>query len=189
MRLWLALLPVALVACDGRSQIDTDDTDDPGLEVDHFDDLEYHEQCYGIDDIDVPGATSYWIGDLEYTTADELEGYEYWALMTNPAWRETGEVSDELCVVAWEAFAITGDPVSCGTCDFSITLDAYVDAALSDCPSGLWKGEESYSVTYDVRVTDDRSAWYFSTSGNPLGEGTASDTHLTYITDPTCVFF
>lgn len=189
MRLWLALLPAVLLGCEGRDQIDTGETDDPNLPVDHFDELEYHEECYGIDDIDVPGATSYWIGELEYVAEDELQGYEYWALMTNPAWRETGEVDGELCVVAWESFAVLGDPVSCGTCDFSVTLDAYIDTSVSDCPSGLWKDEESYSVTYDVRVTGEDSAWYFSASGDPLGEGKATKHYLTYISDPTCVFF
>lgn len=196
---WL-LLAALTTGCFGSTADDTGDTDDTddGQLDDPTAGLGIDQDCadFEVDDQPTAGWTSYFVGDFELD-GDEVSGWEYWLLFPDDEGRQTSDWSSyeegEGCRIAWEMFGSKGEPVSCGSCDFSITFDAYADAGASDCPQGLFDSEgQDFTVTYDVRIDGDGavqdSIVYFE-SGDELGRGQANDSALTYATDPECRFF
>ncbi|MBN2799586.1 MAG: hypothetical protein JXX28_10600 [Deltaproteobacteria bacterium] len=190
------MMALALVACDK-----TTDTHDPNTsDVDYTmpdlpSGLVADEGCNGANDSDgnyhdIAGATTYWVGNFAFNAEGDVEGTERWVQYANPTWiAEEEDLPGEVCVITWDAFGVKGDPVACGTCDYSLTIDAYINRADSDCPDGLWADEENYSVVYDVRVVGDQSTFYFASSGNELAVGDASDDTASYVTEGACKWY
>lgn len=79
---------------------------------------------------------------------------------------------------------------ACSSCDYGVRVDATLNAGQTTCPEGLYKGEESYSVTYGVdEATDGTAEIYFASSGNLLGRGYGNGTAFNYVSDVSCKWF
>lgn len=188
----MLLILSLLLGCGDREPAETDTNDTQDTDVtddlpDLGDGLADHNECHDYEGTPHPGATGYWVGALGWTDSDSLVGYEKWVLIANPSWDGTDGVNGQ-CEIVWEAYGVKGASVDCGSCDYSITLDAYVDEGRSTCPADLWAGDESYTATYDVRISGGTAQWYFP-SGNLLGEGDATDVYLTYTSEFACRWF
>ncbi len=193
-----SLLALSLTtACEGRDPVDTDtdtdtdtdsdtDTDADGDIPDYWEDLGAHEGCEDYDGYPVPGATGFFMGDFSIS-GEEVSGHETWALFANQAWKDAGE---DDCEILWSVSGTVGSPVACATCDLSLDLTAQVSPADSSCPEKLFEGEESFAVTYDVRVNSDGTTdFYYASSGNELGGWYGNDHRVTYVTDGQCHWF
>jgi len=165
-------------AGDNTSTGDDLDEQTEGLEAD--------PGCDGFDGQPIPGATSYFLGDFSISNK-VVTGTERWALLANDAWKRTG--SDD-CVATWSVSGTAAEPTAtCGSCDYSLDITASLDVSLTTCPKELWEGDEQFAVTYNVKLIDGSSIFYFASSGNELATGTGSAAGASYLTESTCVFF
>ncbi len=137
-------------------------------------------------DTDLVGATSHFIGEL--TTADgaTYTGTETWALFANDAWVDVGGAD---CIVVWSINAAVGAPGACSTCEFGLEIDATLDAFQTDCPEGLYVGDERWSTSYDVDIDGLTATITYGSSGSDLASGYADATGLVYITPAACMWF
>jgi hypothetical protein len=181
-----SLLFLATLGCTGTFK-DTTDTasaaDDPGAggepaeEIeDVAEELEADPDCDTVAGSEVAGATSYFIGNFDIT-GEEVAGAEQWVLRANSAW-------------AAEGGADCAPTETCGSCDYSLDIDASLDASRTDCEDDLWTGDEQFSNTYNVKLTESGDAtFYFAGSGDVLAAGTGSSSGARYVTESTCVYF
>ena len=116
-----------------------------------------------------------------------MTGQELWILRANSTWDSSGGAD---CQVTWTVTGTQDDATStCGSCDYSLSLDASLDASLTDCPEALYEGSEGFTATYNVKVKGSTTTFYFATSGNPLGLGQTNGSRSTYLTDGECLWF
>jgi len=191
---YLPLLLLTSPACERGFVVDSDDTaddtaaDDTGDTdpetcadgiVDPWADLDA-TQC---DEAIVSAATAYYIGEFTLS-GDTVGGTEYQVLFANPLWEDAGGAD---CIIAWAVQSGTrGDPVTCGHCEFSVTINATVDAGETTCPPEL-QTPGSFSATYDVEDTGTGEViFYFSGSGNELGRGCTNSSRITYVSEGWC---
>ena len=169
---------------DSDTDADTDtDTDTDGIAAlpdltGDFDDS-ICEDGFGA------GATSYYVGAFE-TDGSSWSGTETWYLFSNSDWEaEDGED----CVVVWDITGLDAAIGACSGCEYAVEISASLDRSTTTCPAGLYTGDETYSVTYDVDVAGDTATVYFNSSGSKLGVGYANDTAFNYVTDAACKWF
>ncbi|MBN2799587.1 MAG: hypothetical protein JXX28_10605 [Deltaproteobacteria bacterium] len=199
--LWILATSVALGCSGGREAVDPDgdsdtdsdsdtDTDtDTDTDVDSLDPwsvMEHNPDCDAFEDYALAGGTSYFWG--EYTKQDEeVAGHEAWYIFANPSLVATGQ---DDCEIHWNMLGEVGDPITCTTCDFSVSVHAAISAADTTCPRGLWEGEEEWDAQYDVRlVGDGTSHFYFASSGDMIGQWYAEGDWFSFLTEPACVWF
>ena len=166
---------------DSDSDADTDPISDPweGLSAD--------SGCDEVSGQEVPGATSYFWGDFELGGDQSVSGSEGWLLLANTGWIANGG-SD--CQVVWNATGTQGDATAmCASCDYSLSLSMQVDAAATTCPEGIYEGDESFSVTYNVDADGDQTTYYFASSGGTLGAGQTDEVRTTYTSASKCVYW
>ena len=133
-------------------------------------------------------ATGYFAGEFNLQ-GDDLEGYTYWLLLPNPPLHETGGWGDE-CIIAWETFGKKSDPVDCGSCDYSVVVDAYVLPRDPRCPQGLYDHEgNDFTETYNVRERGGNDATIYFVSGTELGRGESTNRRLWYVSEQRSHFF
>ena len=192
--LWLAALAaLALSGCGDKGDDDTGDGagegggsgggDLPSVWDDHDED-----HCEGGEYDDVPGATSYFLG--EFTKDDDTwGGTEYWVLYANDVWAEADNGQD--CQIAWTVQLTETDPSACSVCEYGLEGGATIDLSKTTCSQeGLWSGEENVQLSYDVNDDGVTATFYFSGSGTYLGEGHSNgDGALNYLSDPQCDYF
>jgi hypothetical protein len=144
--------------------------------------------CQDIDGIAIPGAASYFYGELWPDDDDTWHGTEEWVFIANDAWRAQG-VSD--CTVTWNVRATAVSPGACAACDVSVAVAATVDSRYTSCPEDLWEEYSNYTVQYDVLVDSETGLthWFFASSGKELGAGSHAAGAMNYVTDPVCVWF
>ena len=141
-----------------------------------------------LEGTDVGCATSYFAGDFQ-VQGDSVEGITYWLLIPNPTLYETGNWGDE-CIIAWEMFGRKGDPVDCGSCDYSVDFDAYVLPRDTRCPQGLYEAEgNNFTQLYNVRERSGNEAIVYFPSGTELGRGESTNRRLWYVSDVRHAFF
>ncbi len=159
----------------------------------HFPDptenLEPDSDCESVLDADVPGATSYFVGDFDIS-GDTVTGMEYWILFANTPWQE---LDGEDCQVQWQVEGSKGEAIACSACQYSLNLNMEVDRTTSTCPEGLTPSETdvdaSFSVSYDVFISENNETTFYFDSGNLLGAGYTRQGRLTYISQGTCKWF
>lgn len=191
---WL-VLAVALAACKGKDGGPTDDTTypfecevvDPYDLPDPWATVEGHEhdcEDQPLYDPDVPTATSYFVGEFHFDECGTVYGKETWVLYPNQRWLDTG---GKQCQVVWSVTGTKEERVTIG--NYSLNLGMTVDEAASDCTDiPYFDYEDVFAVVYDVAVQGDASTVYF-TSGTVLGEGTANNNHVTYVSGMNCKLF
>ncbi len=135
----------------------------------------------------VPGATRFFAGDYDVNLeAGTFSGKEYWLLVANEHWKDTGE---DDCQVVWTIEGDIGEP-GCNACDFSTTVVANMNQAQSDCPNGLQSLESDWEASYDViRLGDGSATLRFLESGNEIGDGWWSGDRVAWISEPACMWF
>ena len=202
--LTLLSLSLALAACPSdkedtaspEADTDTDTDADTDTDTDTDADTDLPDLTAGLDEGGceelpdhgaIPGARSYFVGSYLWTEEDTAEGSEQWLIFANDAWADVGG-SD--CSVVLLTSASKGDAVACGACDFSLAVQATLDAVATDCPEEIYAGDESWEVTYDVELAADGSAtWYYASSGNPVGTGYWNASGQNFLTEGTCLWF
>ncbi len=211
----LALLPIVLLVMPGcgdkpadtaaEADADTDsdtdaDTDsDTDADTDSDTDADIADPtagltadpaCEGLSGQSISGATGYFAGDFTGDLTAEsgpVTGQEYWVILANSTWVGSGG-SD--CRVTWTMTGTHGAPTgSCGSCDYSLSLSAELDTSLTDCPAGIYQGSESFTTTYNVKVTDGATTFSFAGSGSTLGVGQTDGSRATYLADGECLWF
>jgi len=192
---WLALVLVAF-SCnkDDTEETDTDTDTDTDADFDPTEGLSYHTECDCSPTYcyDWTAASRNFVGVFDFVGEDEVEGYEWWVIFPNDTLKATADWTDidDHCLVTWEVEGTKGDASeNCTGCQYSIAIDAEIVSAETNCPAGVYAGEETFSVTYDVNVSGGTSSFYFATSGNLLGEGDGDDNRISYVTEWTCVAF
>ena len=136
---------------------------------------------------DLAGATSYFVGNFAID-GDEVSGFEAWVLFANDTW-SAGEGYD--CQFVW---ASQGSKVApqCLGCAYGLEMHMTMDMVGSNCVAGLKNATASdsaeFDITYDVEVKDGKSTFYFE-NGNVLGTGTATESTITYVSEPACKWF
>jgi hypothetical protein len=144
-------------------------------------------QCETIKGNTIPGADSYFFGELQLDGA-AVSGTETWSLAANAAWIARGGKD---CSIRWR---LTGKQVpvtACGDCDFGLEISAAPDLTGADCPEDLVKREaRPQELRYDIKKRADGTALvYFSKSGRLLGEGYHADGALNYRSQHQCKWF
>ncbi len=173
---------------DADTDVDADsDSDSDGDSDSDIDDLDEDlcEDVAGYEDL--IGATSYYKGDFRQS-GDSWSGTERWLLFATSEWEEVGGGD---CQVTWVIEGTTTTEVGeCAVCEFGIDLAAQVDLGNTDCDPDLYKGDESFTITYAVDDHGDGThALYFAGSGNPLATGTLDGDGLEYLSDAKCLWF
>ena len=142
--------------------------------------------CNAIDDTELPGAVSYFYGELEQL--DGLwSGTETWLLYANPSLQATGQ---DDCQSVWLTTATEQAPLSCDACDMGLNISAVLDLSQTNCPEEIYQGSEQFTVSYDVQRTEGELAtWFFGSSGEYLGEGYYNDVALNFLSEHQCVWF
>lgn len=138
------------------------------------------------------GATSYFLGNYAYPNDTDMEGTERQILFPNDTWRENEEElsSDAYCVIQWSIFGVKGDPINCATCDYSLTVDAYIDEAASTCPRGLSDTYGAqFSDVYNVNISSGKAILTWADDGVRFGEGAASDDELSWASSYACTWY
>lgn len=164
---------------DADADTDTDADTDAAL-PDPFGWLTYDPACDDFEGTEVPGATSYFVG--EFALGGEPSGEETWVLLMNDTAQDAGLVD---CTVVWNVTgSVTGS-------DLTQPFDLAIGAALqtADCPETLYEGEEAYSVTYRFEPDGDRVDVSFKTSGSHLGSGYTNGVDFNYATPGSCMYF
>jgi hypothetical protein len=198
MRLSLSLGLLWLVACkpgsgDSESSVGNSDPENPGDNIAGDFDLQENPDCEQVHDqesgesYDLAGATSYFVGNFAID-GDAVSGFEAWVLFANDTW-SAGEGYD--CQFLWAAEGTKIEP-QCLSCAYSLEMHMTMDMVGSNCVAGLKNDTASdaaeFDVTYDVVVEDGKSTFYFE-NGNVLGNGDATDSGVTYVSDPACKWF
>lgn len=143
--------------------------------------------CEDYDGTPIPGAASYWYGELRSDGAGGWSGFEQWILFSNAAWQATGE---DDCVITWLTSATETSTGACAACDFGLQVSASIDITQTDCPEGLFEGEESWSTAYAVLDKGDGTTLlYYAESGTPYATGQINDTALNYLSEKACKWF
>ena len=107
--------------------------------------------------------------------------------LSNQAWRDNGGAD---CRVVWSASGTQADPSStCPSCDYSFGLSMSIDQSKTTCPEGLYQGDESFTIAYNIAVDGQTTDFSFASSGGPLGVGETDGTRSTYLTESTCKYF
>ncbi|MFT5582437.1 MAG: hypothetical protein ACI9VR_000013 [Cognaticolwellia sp.] len=170
---------------DADSDSDSDSDTDTDISA-PWEGLSADPNCEEVTGQAVPGATSYFWGDFNIT-GDIVKGDEGWTLLSNQAWRDEGG-SD--CVVVWSAAGGKASPSSaCPTCDYSFGLFMSIDESQTTCPEGLYSGDESFAITYNIAVDGRTTDYSFASSGDALGVGETDGTRSTYLAESTCKYF
>ena len=195
---WLLLV----AGCDGDKGSDTSSAsggDNDGTATESGDgnldgsiDSEGLEDTLGLDPgceefqgYAIPGASRYFIGEFVIDGDGNVTGEEMWALYANSTWVANG---NDDCQAVWSISGVQDDPQGCGSCDYSLVLQAELDGVATDCPEDTYAGFESQSFTYNVQISGNESTVYF-TSGNVLGVGAAAGQRVSYVSDGSCVWF
>ena len=100
-------------------------------------DMAFDDSCQEYDGVEIPGGTSYFLGDLcisGTSVGSEVSGQETWRIIANDTWRNAGQNS---CSVVWNAIGVITEPSGCPTCTMGMTLTASIDRSLTDCPPDL----------------------------------------------------
>lgn len=190
----IMLLAPFMFACTGSfddtaasfNEADTDTDTDADTDTDTDTDADIELDCESFQGTPVSGAAAYFVGDFTIS-GKTVTGTEEWRLDANSTWQENGGND---CVVVWYVTGEQGAPTStCGSCTYSLAIEASLDASLSTCPEGLVAGDEQFSTTYNVKISGESATFYFAGSGNELGVGTASGNAVGYETDPSCLYF
>jgi hypothetical protein len=182
--LWVVLL----VACGGEDDSDTSSeapsadfqlVEEPGCET-------YTDE--GGTEYPVPGATGYYIGELEFS-GEDVTGYEARVLFANDAWVENEPEAGD-CRVTWRLSGVKQDPL-CASCDYSVALHATLDRTESDCLEAFTNAEpQEWDEIYDVALTEDGAATLYFDSGTTLApHGGGTESGLWYQSDSQCLWF
>jgi hypothetical protein len=133
------------------------------------------------------GAASYFYG-LYHKNDGAWTGYEEWLFYANEAWRNDGGAD---CKIRWSVSAVETDPGSCPDCETSLSVSFVLDVPGSTCPEDMVEAEVATSSGgYDISREDGGATkWYFSASGNPVGEGYGSADALNFLTPKSCRWF
>lgn len=148
--------------------------------------------CEDLSGTALPGATVYFLGT--YVQGDDgWQGIEQVRVFANATWEGSGGGD---CVVAWVLSASEGSPGACGNCDLGLSVSAQLDLAATTCPEDLYVGDESWSASYGVDLTESAtlSTWYYADSGTQFGAGYAlgtadQPTALNFASEKTCWWF
>ena len=175
------------LACGTADKNDTTDTSTTSVIDDINTNLTEDASCDGYDGTPIPGGTSYFVGAYTINGTD-VSGEERWVILSNDTWAQTDDGGD--CEIVWTMIGAVQNPTNCGACDFGLAASGSVDRSRSTCPDELFAGEENIQVSYSILRSSSGSAnWYFASSGNPLGEGTYTETSISFVTEGECVFF
>jgi hypothetical protein len=133
------------------------------------------------------GAASYFYG-LYHKNNGEWTGYEEWLFYANEAWRDDGGSN---CKIRWTVTATETEPGSCADCDISLNVTFVLDVPGSTCPDDMVDAEvATSSEQYDVSRDDaGETKWYFSATGNSIGEGYGSADALNFLSPKSCRWF
>jgi hypothetical protein len=172
---------------DADADADADSDSDADTDVsDPWEGLSADPDCEEVTGQPVPGATSYFWGDFTLT-GEVVKGEEGWTLLSNQAWRDEGGAD---CVVIWSAAGGKASPSeACPTCDYSFGLFMSIDKSKTTCPEGLYKGDESFAITYNVANDGGETTYSVASSGDSLGTGETDGTRSTYLAESTCKYF
>ena len=198
----LVLMTLLLVSCereavqdtDTDTDVDTDTDTDADTDTDTDTDtdpdnpwgLDEDPACEGYEGTAIPGATRYFLGDY-ILDGGTVTGTERAVYLANDEWER---LDGESCQIVWDMWGDVGGTASCATCDYSLSVSAMIVRSQTDCPDGLWVGDEDWSITYDVRLLGDGTArFYFATSGDEVGRGYHEGDEIGFTTDPACAWF
>jgi hypothetical protein len=168
------------VDTDTDTDVDTDTIPDPYASLDRT-------ACEGGAYVDNT-MTAWFVGDL-VVSGTTFTGTETAAVHWSPNFvSECGYAAD--CVIVWALTGTVGAPGACADCDYSLEVDATLDAAATDCPTDRIGdvSPDTWSTTYDVKLNPDGTTEVsFSQSGNPLGAWYWAGDRVTYVTgQPVC---
>ena len=148
------------------------------------------DACAGYDGVEVTGATVFWYGEFDISSAGTgWSGVERSYHLANDAWEAAGQGD---CQITWRVTASeTEAPSQCASCSYGMALQASLDSAQTDCPAELWSTEQSYSVTYGVfEGGDGEVSLYFGDSGNFWTDGLVNGRgDLRYLRDSVCRWY
>ena len=135
------------------------------------------------------GASSYFLGTYLLEDDEFWIGKERWYLFPTPNWIEVeDEITAEGCYVTWDLEANEGE---CINCDLTLSVVAGVNRTETNCPEGLWDNpeEEAWEATYDVDISDGETTFSFNGSGTFIGQGYASSSALSFLSEVSCAWF
>lgn len=133
------------------------------------------------------GAREHWLGQLSWIDATTASGYEERLWFLNSKWKSIGGTD---CIARWNTTATKGAPVNCSSCDLSLTVSGQINLAKSTCDPASWKGDETFTATYDVQLNaNGTSDWLFANTGNSLGTGYWNTAALNYLSPGACKWF
>lgn len=174
---------------DSDADADTDADADADPVSDPWEGLTADPGCDEVSGQEVPGATSYFWGDFDIgaSAGSAVTGVEAWVLLANKGWIAN---SGSDCEIHWNTTGTRGDPTArCPSCEYSLSLEMQVDESATTCPSGIYQGDETFSVTYNVDVEGTETTYYFASSGGTLGTGNTNGARTTYTTEADCVYW
>ena len=83
---------------------------------------------------------------------------------------------------------MTAEETSCSSCSLALAVDGQINMPETNCPEVLWSEVEAWSTTYHINITNENAVFNFE-SGTLMGQGYASPTALSFLSDVDCVYF
>lgn len=132
-------------------------------------------------------AASYFLGSFKKGADGNWTGREYWLLYATPDWQKN---NGKDCRVVWNATVTEAATSTCATCEKAATVKADIDKTETTCAPELYKGQETYTVTYEVDIAADGGAeFFFSKSKKSLGTGFSKSDATGYLSANKCLYF
>ena len=182
-----------LFACgDGKTDSDSDSNSNTDSSY-HIQttDLDILEACETFTDTDgsvypKEAATAYASG--QYTINEtELTGTEKIHLIPTAAWANdvSSQPDWEPCEVVW---SVVGTEITPTAGNYAISVTGTFMEGASNCPDFVKEAyNQDFSSSYNISLeSSGTSVWSYQSSGNTFGEGTHSDTGLTFLSDAVC---
>ena len=135
----------------------------------------------------ISDAASYFLGTFKKGADGTWAGREYWLLYATPDWLKN---KGKDCRVVWDATVTETTTSTCAACDKALTVKAALNASETTCAAELYKGQETYTVTYEVDVAADGAGqFFFSKSKKTLGAGYFKSDSIGYLSAHQCLYF
>ncbi len=135
----------------------------------------------------IADAAAYFLGTFKKGADGKWTGREYLLQYATPDWQKN---NGKDCRVVWEATVTEGPISTCTTCEKAFTVKATVNPSETTCDAEFYKGEDTYTVTYEVDVAaDGASEFFFSKSKKSLGTGYVKGDSIGYLSTQQCRYF
>lgn len=134
-------------------------------------------------------ATRLFAGTFAFN-GDGVVGKEVIYLYPNATLTENTGFTD--CRLVWNVSGVKTEPIGVGT--YGIALTGLIDEEETDCVEDyegrtVYGSEDQFTVAYDVLAANGTATVLYGETGTRLGEGTADDRTMAYLSEPGCWTF